>query len=305
MIRVCIAIPTFRRPDYLRVLLTALATLVRPSDAAIVEVLVVDNDPAASARVTVSAAQPTLPFPLRYELVVDAGLSTVRNAILASATGRADMLAMLDDDEVPEPLWLSELLRVAAATRADAVVGPVRAILPSESPRWLRHFRDREYPRFHDGSRLSDGWTSNCLVRLDSVSAAQLLFDPSLNYAGGEDQLFFRQLCATGGTIAYAARAIVREHIPTSRCSLAFTLRRSFRRGNSLAMCDRRLRGIRGRAIRMAKGVALIVLGIVQIVPFTVMGGFSAGVTTLTEIARGAGMLAGLVGLSYEPYRRT
>ena len=304
MTHICIAIPTLGRVHYLRGLLHELRALVRPAGNWRVEVVVFDNDPAASAQATVIDAQQTFPFPLHYEVVSESGLSSVRNAILAYAIDHVEFLAMLDDDEIPAPRWLCELVRVARATDADAVVGPVIAMLPCDAPQWFCQFRNREYPRFADGVLLSDGWTSNCLLRLSAVTATGIRFDPALNYSGGEDQLFFRELLARGRRIAYAADAIVHEIVPASRRSLLFVLKRSFRRGNSLATCDRRLKGLRGRMTRVGKALAIIALGLLRLAPFAIAGEVTAAVTALTEISRAAGMLSGLVGLSYQAYRR-
>ena len=285
-------------------LLASIAAVAEPEHCR-VSVLILDNDSAASAEAIVTNAQATFPYPLAYEHVVQPGLASVRNAALAYARARADVLAMLDDDELPEPQWLCELVRVARATGADAVAGPVTALLPADAPRWVHEFRAREYPAFTDAQRLSDAWTSNCLVLLSRVNAAGLTFDPALNFIGGEDQLFFRQLIAAGGSIAYAANAAVWERLPEDRRSIAFILKRSFRRGSSLAMCDRRLIGTpRGLAIRAAKGLAIILAGLVRIVPVSLLRGNAGAVANSSEIARGAGMLAGLFGVSYNAYRR-
>jgi len=303
--RVCIAIPTFRREPYLRALLAKLAGLTPPSVACTIAVVIVDNDPRAGARAIVAAAQPTFPLALDYRLVAEPGLSTVRNVVLDYARHNADVLVMLDDDELPEPQWLNELLRIAEETGADAVVGPVPAILPERAPRWIRDARDRELPRFEDGALVADGWCGNCLIRVPSILAAGLTFDPSLNFAGGEDQLFFRKLLAHGGTIAYAKYATAWEIFPPARQSLGFLLKRSFRRGNSLAVCDLRLqKNSRGLALRALKGIAIVALGLLGLVPLTLVRGVTAAVGTSSEIARGAGMLAGLIGVSYQAYRR-
>jgi hypothetical protein len=70
-------------------------------------------------------------------------------------------------------------------------------------------------------------------------------------------------------------------------------------------VCDRRLHGnSRELALRAIKGIAIIALGIVRLVPLASLRGATAAVTTAAEIARGAGMLSGLVGASYQAYRR-
>lgn len=302
--RICIAIPTFRRPELLTRLLDGIAHLSLPTVDGTVDVLVVDNDPDRSAERVVSDARPASPFPLHYAHVATRGLSTVRNYALSLARTTFDLLAMIDDDEVPEPQWLSELVRVQRVTGADAVVGPVPPILPVDAPPWVVEFRTNELPRHGDCSFINEGWSGNCLLHVGKIAAAGLAFDPSLNLAGGEDQLFFRQMLAGGGKIAYAANATAWEEMPLARRSVGFIILRSFRRGNTLAFCDRRLHGsTHVLALRALKGCGLIVLGVAKAMPMTARRGRAALVACSSDVARGAGMLAGLAGFTYRAYR--
>jgi cellulose synthase/poly-beta-1,6-N-acetylglucosamine synthase-like glycosyltransferase len=234
--------------------------------------------------------------------VTPPGLSNVRNAALAYAGSSAELLAMLDDDERPEPQWLNELVRVRSATKATVVVGPVRAVLPYDVPAWVRAFRECEYPQQADGASLADGWSSNFLLDVAEVEPMGLRFDSALNRAGGEDQLFFRQLLGCGGVIRYAANATVWETLPPERRSLPAILKRSFRRGGSLTMCDRRIKGTSGLVLRFAKGGGLVAIGFLKVIPTLVMRGTAPAVMILCEIARGLGMLAAFAGLQYETY---
>src|ERR1700722_10407343 len=93
--RVCIAIPTFRRPMLLDRLLAGIAGLRVPADV-VVEVVVVDNDAAESARALVPPRSSGFPSPLAWEPVAEPGLSSVRNFTLSYATGRCALLAMID-----------------------------------------------------------------------------------------------------------------------------------------------------------------------------------------------------------------
>ena len=303
VIHVCLGIPTFCRNDSLRELLYALERLAPSAPGVSVDVVVFDNDPQRGAEDVVSMNRTTCSLPVRYRHVSPPGLSNVRNAALKFAEQHADLLVMIDDDEIPEPQWLNELLHIRAATGAAVVVGPVRATLPDNSPSWLRAFRESEYPIQRDGAALSDGWSSNFLLDLGLVAAMGLRFDSAMNLTGGEDQLYFRQILARGGVIRYAANATVWESLPASRRSLLSILKRSFRRGGSLTMCDQRMKGSVGSmALRLAKGGALVALGLAAVVPTWVTRGTSAAVMSLCEIARGLGMLAALIGWRSEAY---
>jgi glycosyltransferase involved in cell wall biosynthesis len=301
--RVCVAVPTFRRPVTLDALLTGLVEQ-RVAAGTSVEVVVLDNDPAGSAAELVAARQAGFPFALHYEHVAQAGLAMVRNRALTFAAERFTHIAMIDDDEVPAADWLAHLVRAAEQSGADAVVGPVEPILDAGAPPWIRDLRARETPRHPDGALLRDGWSCNALVSTAAVARLHLAFDPALNFAGGEDQLFFRQLLAAGGSIAFAAGAGVRESLAAERLTVRFNLRRAFRRGNSLSFCERRLNPTaRMAAVRSVKAAALIGLGLLRM-PVGAARDESALVRYACDIARGAGMLAGLVGRTYEAYAR-
>jgi succinoglycan biosynthesis protein ExoM len=301
---VCIAIPTYRRAHLLAKLLGGIARQRLPETPPDVEVVVLDNDPEKSAEQTVAAWRTTFPFPLHYRSIPQAGLSVVRNHALRAARGRT-YLAMIDDDEVPEPQWLAELLRVGRATNADAVIGPVPPLLPRDAPRWLSQARTAEFPMRGDGALIDDGWSGNCLLRSEAILTLKLSFDGEFNFSGGEDQLFFRQLRARGGTIAYAPAARAWEFAPPERRTVGFLLRRSFRRGNSLAKCDRRVYGTaQNSALRALKGALLSARGLLGLAPATLVRGTTGLVGAGCDVAAGLGMLAGLFGVTYQAYRR-
>ena len=92
------------------------------------EIVVVDNAPADPGAVPAVLDSIDVPIPVRYVLEPRGGLSWARNAGWKSAT--ADIIAFLDDDEIPDEHWLAELLRGFAAT---ANVGCVTGmVLPAE-----------------------------------------------------------------------------------------------------------------------------------------------------------------------------
>src|SRR5271163_1421060 len=243
--KVCIAIATYRRPAMLAALLQKLPTLVLRENAPNVEVLIVDNDPDGGARPTVGQFFGTLQWPLHYRHVPEPGLSVVRNFAIDFAAGGFEFLAMIDDDEEPEPQWLDELLRVERSSGADAVIGPVPRALPPQSPAWVRKgdfFPAAAYD-VPDGHLVPDGHTGNCLLKVSTLLRQELAFDSAMNLTGGEDVLFFRTLVARGGRIAFAANAVATETVPLQRTTARYLWQVEFRSGNTLSFCDRALSG--------------------------------------------------------------
>ena len=302
---VCLVVTTYRRPNLLRRALDGVRRQVDVEPDR-VTVVVLDNDPDESARVVVEELAAPFPFPLEYLVVRERGLSHVRNAALAVARARAPFLALLDDDEIPEPQWLAELLRVQSKTQADAVSGPVLAVVPASAPAWIRRGAFYDMPRFRDGSPLSDGCTGNALLSLRAPALNGLGFDPAFNAAGGEDQFFFRELLARGGRMAYAADAVASEHVVPSRLCAAYILRRAFRRGNTLWYCDLRIHGTASAIVRrIGKAFARTALGLASLPLRLAVRGRTGAVESLVDIARGAGMLAGVCGVLFLEYDRS
>lgn len=302
--RICVAFPTFRRPEGLIRALRSLASLKSVAGVNELLIAVFDNDASSTAENICATEANTLGLTYHYEAVPEKGLAYVRNAILAFAAGRFDYLAMLDDDEESDELWLSELVDAMRATGAAAVFGRVETLFPENSSAWVHTFRESEYPLLKNHSVLSDGWTSNCLLDLQNGAVDGVRFDLALNFAGGEDQLYFRTIIARGGVLRYAENAVVSETLPVDRTRPLAVLRRSFRRGNSLAISDRMIHHSWNKmTLRSLKAVFIIGKAMICVLGNCIRLRFNAAMVSAIEGARGVGMIAGCVGFTYEAYK--
>lgn len=235
-----VAIPTFRRPEQLRYLLEEIAALDGLDD---VSLLVADNDGEGAGAAVAEAARGWLPIPIAVIRVPEPGLCHARNAIVAHALGQPEMqrLAMLDDDEWPEPQWLAALLRVAERTGAGVVGGPVIPVFAGEAPRWADQtlvFRPEQRP---EGSADMLYASNNLLVTraaLETLDAPW--FDPAFNRSGGEDLDFLTRLKVRGVGLAWAPAARVREHVGPERARRGWVLRRMWRIGVTDTMVARK-----------------------------------------------------------------
>lgn len=101
------------------------------------EIVVVDNAPADRGAVPAVLRAIDPPVPARYVLESRGGLSWARNAGWKAAA--ADIIAFLDDDEIPDKHWLAELIRGFSATsNVGCVTGMVLpAELRTESQQWF------------------------------------------------------------------------------------------------------------------------------------------------------------------------
>src|SRR5262245_57259997 len=108
-IRLSVCICTFRRPHLLGELLEALAA---QEAAPPIEVVIVDNDPDASATPAIESFRcrhPALALRSFHEPVQN--IARARNRAVAEARG--EWLALIDDDERPGRRWLARLVDAA------------------------------------------------------------------------------------------------------------------------------------------------------------------------------------------------
>lgn len=226
-----IAVPTFRRPAQLRHLLEAIARLDRLED---VMLLVADNDAGGEGAAVAAAMAQDFPIPVEVIRVPEPGLCHVRNAIVAHALAVPTMqrLAMIDDDEWPEPQWLAALLAVQQRTGAAVVGGPVTPVFPEGAPHWAGQtliFRSERHP---EGPIEMLYASNNLLVTRAALQALGApWFDPAFNRSGGEDLDFLTRLKAIGCGFGWAPGARVSEWVGAERARKAWVLRRMWRIG--------------------------------------------------------------------------
>lgn len=230
-----IAMLTYRRNDYLEAVLPLLVAQARSvAPRARARVLIVDNDPDAGASRVVAAAQERAPGMIEGVHEPTPGIVAGRNRALSESAG-SDLLAFIDDDEIPGPGWLQALLRAWRAQGCAAVTGPTPPAFESEPDHWVRASGAFDSWSAADGAQVRSADTGNLLLDLSAVRAMGLRFDPRYGLTGGEDSLFTRQLTRGGGRIIFAADAVVTKRVPAARATRAWVLRRAYRSGSSWA----------------------------------------------------------------------
>ncbi|WP_421789802.1 glycosyltransferase family 2 protein [Hyphobacterium sp.] len=226
---VSVIIPTFRRPDGLRLAAESVLAQANPCGLK-VELVIVDNDPAGSGLTTAQAVAKSAAFPVKIVPMPEPGVANARNAGLEAASG--ELIAFLDDDEEAPATWLCELVGTLRFYEADAVFGPVRTRLPDS----LTHHRDYYREFFARSGPEESGHIDhyfgcgNSLIRRAALPSAQP-FDTSRNTIGGEDDLLFAQMQSAGAVFAWSAEAWVWEDPLEQRTTLDYTLKRAFAYG--------------------------------------------------------------------------
>lgn len=196
-----------------------------------IELVVVDNDAAPSARHLVEALAAQAPFPVIYVHEPDAGVANARNAAMVRAKGA--LIAFLDDDEEAPPGWLAALIEAQVRFDADVVFGPVRARAPAHVTRH-RAYLERFFSRLDPAPAGPISHYYGCgdsLLKRSALPDPDRPFSPTRNQSGGEDDLLFGALQRRGAQFAWAPDAWVWEDPAPDRLSLTYTLRRAFAYG--------------------------------------------------------------------------
>ena len=230
---IVLAVCTYRRPQELKKLLLALCDLHGEHD---LRVVIADNDSAAEGVAVCQALAPDYPFEVSCFEVDSSGISAVRNTLTRKALDLApEFIVFLDDDEWPEPQWLSELLRVQAQFDADLVGGPTRPVFPeSADPALLDNPYYGADLNLPDGSACQLQAGGNFLARASVIERySPSFFDEAFSHSGSEDLAFFARLGQDGHRMRWAANAIVREPVPESRLAKGWLRQRVINIHNS------------------------------------------------------------------------
>jgi succinoglycan biosynthesis protein ExoM len=305
---VVLIVLTFQRPTGLCRALDAIGRLETPSDGTIsLDAVVVDNDVAGSARALVEGAAADFPIPLDYVIEPVRGIPQARNRAVAIATARgADLIGFIDDDEEPQPDWLERMLEVRTRTGADVVAGRYQPVFERPPSRWMVDGRFFEPVRYRTGDIISSthARTSGVLISTSKLPAGGPPFDERLQLTGGSDTAFFRRIERDGGKIVWCDEGVVIEHVPESRSSWRWLVKRKYRVGNNQSLfllyfdnpsTMRKLRRLGGGTARVISGVGLMLTG--------TMKGRAELVRGARRAAEGAGGIVGIFGLQYREYQ--
>lgn len=308
MPKVGVCICSFERPDGLRRLLKALdeqrlSTLSRDD----LQIVIVDNSLSRSAKPVFLEYSKMGKFLSTFVHEKNKGLANARNAAIECALAlKVAFFAFIDDDEIPLPGWIEDLLSQAAKTGAAAVIGPVYPVFEEPPPEWAlgSGFYSKVLPSRN--GLVEDGHSANCLVSCASVDGLKLRFDPGFNETGGEDTWFFKQLRSAGGKLAWSETAIVMEFISTQRMTQGWLLKRWYRTGSTeAALCAFRPSSFKGRLVNLFKGLIRIAGGTLRIVVAVMLRPFRHSGTILAPcytLCRGAGLLMSVMGKVYKEY---
>lgn len=307
-IHVTVAVLTFRRPAALVAGLALIGEQIadvegRSNGDVSARIVVVDNDPGASARTSVGALNDQR---ITYVVEPTPGIAAARNRALDEARS-SDAIVFIDDDERPRPEWLHALIHTWRRTGAAAVAGRVVPVYPESVAPWIvdgGFFVRRTLPT---GTRVDAAPTSNILIDIDYIDRRGLRFDERLGLGGGEDTMLTRQIVRGGGEIVWCDESIVEDYVPAERTTRRWVLQRAWSHGNTsvnvdLTLATRRHDRLVIRARAAVGGCARSIAGIAR----AGLGGLTRSnrhsARGLRGAFRGAGMVAASVGIVYREY---
>jgi GT2 family glycosyltransferase len=266
-IEIVVCIPSFRRPQHLRLTLESLANQRTDRRFAVV---VVEND--ALRRETVPVAieffwTGNIPGLCVVEPrqgnchAINAAFETALTAFPA-----ATKLLMIDDDEIASPEWLERMVGAAESTGADLVGGPVLPDFDDDLKRGLRRhpaFR----PAYDESGPVPIIYgCGNCLItRAVFERLADPAFDLKFNFLGGGDTDFFVRCRQAGMQFHWAADAVITETVPRSRSNPRWLMVRGLRIGAINYHIEvKAARTTVARARLLAKMLAMLPLSLIR-----------------------------------------
>lgn len=230
---IVVCIPSFRRPQHLRLTLESLAGQRTDRRFAVV---IVENDAAGCGSVPVAVEfLRTGRFPGLCVIEPRQGNCHAINAAFETAMATfpdAGHFLMIDDDEIASPDWLELMVRSAEASGADLVGGPVQPHFDDARKRGLRR-----HPAFRPAYDYSGAvpiiyGCGNCLITRAVFDAlGDPAFDLRFNFLGGGDTDYFVRCRQAGMKFHWAAEALITETVPESRTRPSWLALRGLRIG--------------------------------------------------------------------------
>jgi succinoglycan biosynthesis protein ExoM len=243
---IAICICTCERVDSLEALLSLLSEIELGSlDPGELFLVVVDNRPDGRAQAVCDHARARLPCPLHFAEERERGISFARNRALSTALAHgAELIAFIDDDDLPRPDWLVRLVDRQRVTSADLVVGmwqlPDNLSVP-KSLQEIRLFNPIDVDRLNRWGFPPWAGTCNVLISrrvVEHLGQAGPVFRPEFALTGGGDTDLFIRARAAGFSVAVAPDSVVVLNWGAARLTLRGALRRTFRLGSaSMHLC--------------------------------------------------------------------
>ena len=307
-----IAIVTFKRPERLSRTLELvgeqLSGLMAANLVKSCSIVVIDNDPDQSALSHVDATYSGIPT--RYAAESKPGIPAARNRALKESAAE-DLLAFIDDDEVPLAGWISSLLDTwSKYGKPTAVAGRVVSIFAPDVDPWILESGLFQRGQNPTGTPVTTAATGNLLLDLNQVRSLDVRFDERIGLGGGSDTLFTRALNQRGARMVWCNESVAEDTVEPERQTRSWALKRAFSHGNvatsvRLRLEDRPARRLLIRVQSATGGSARVVVGYAR-TAFGLLARSTRHNARGRRLAwRGAGMVSASFGKAYHAYARS
>ncbi len=303
-IGIVVCIPSFRRPQHLRL---TLQSLVQQRTSRRFAVVVVDND--STHRAGVSVVIEFLQAGKIHGLCLvepRQGNCHAINAAFETALAAfpaAKHLLMIDDDEIASADWLEIMVGAAETTGADVVGGPVFPDIDDDRQKGLRR-HPAFWPAYDDSGPVPLIYgCGNCLItRPVFARLADSTFDLRFNFLGGGDADFFARCRLAGMKFYWAAEATISETIPPSRTNPKWLALRGLRIGAINYHVElKSARTARLRLRLLARLIGRLPLSLLRASRLVVTA--PKPIIALHPIAVAAGSALAAIGIEPQPYK--
>jgi GT2 family glycosyltransferase len=276
-VQIAVLVPTFKRPEQLAKTLNSLGAQTTRTPYAVV--VVENNAPGcegarAAAAAFVAGDVTGLAIVEPRQGNCNAYNTGFRRAL--AEFPNLSFVAIIDDDETADPVWLEMLEDSARSSGADIVGGPHLPVFQDQDGE-RRYGHHPVFWAAHHATGAVNMLTStaNCLIGANVLRRMEPhLLDERFNFLGGGDTDFFTRCRSQGFTFHWREEAVVREIVPSRRTERSWITARSVRNGIISTIIQRRqMPGFLGRLKVFAKSIALLSASPFRSVAFAVRTG--------------------------------
>lgn len=251
MIKLSIIIPTYNRPDLLRITLEHIAKARLPEDIALTVIVSDNNSTPNNQEANKGIARRFPNLSLVYLLATKPGRSAALNFAVAHTND--DYLGFIDDDEKMDSAWFEIAATHIRDGKMDFLGGPYKPDWESPPPDWLPMHTgayrsvlgwieqsDKCQPFVDFGGSICGG---NCIVKrsalLEAGGFVTHIGRSKGNLMGGEDDELHYNLLLKGFHGIYDPALIIYHFIPALRMTRSYHLRWSFWSGATVGVRSR------------------------------------------------------------------
>jgi GT2 family glycosyltransferase len=212
---------------------------------------------------------------------------------------QADLIAFIDDDEMPHNDWLINIYNGLIKYSVDIATGPVISTKEITPP--IEHEDEHKY-KTGDAPRYVS--TNNVIFKKRLVAELGLTFDPYYNFIGGEDFDYFVRASKLGCTAVWINEAVIFEKILPERQTFKYKWFRHYTGGINNVLRYKKTYSSLAAWLHFIPKILGKLIGSLSSLIKAVFSKHSKNMEkSYVKLASGAGYIAGLLNIIRERYR--